>query len=1178
MFGQAAAPAPAPATATETSEEVVKLSPFVVSADEDQGYAATATLAGTRIRTELKDVASSISVVTQKFLQDTKSNNASELLVYTTSTEVAGQGGNYLGQGDGMYLTNAPTGAPTTSRVRGLAEAMNTRDFFLTDIPWDGYNVGRVDLQRGPNAILFGIGSPAGLVNTSLNQAAFKDSYKFEASFGSYGSTRGTADLNCVVIPNELAVRVALLKDDTKYRQDPAYKNDKRIYASLNWEPAALNRGSSHTRVQADFEVGSQIKNDPINTPPIDAITPWFTAYNAAQRAAGFSAADPAVYSPGTDVSTAAVQKYGIYLGNYNNSRPQGLGATDPWLGAPGGRVFDGVITAYSEGQPGIAYATKMETWPNNVTVAGTVLGNNGISGITTYAAGVGGYAGNAHLVGSTIGAFKAKSLTDASIFNFYNNLLSGPNQDQFNKFHAGKLRISQTFFDDKLGFELVYNRQNDYSGQNSFISNDATSISIDVMRTLIDGTLNPNFGRPVVYAGGGSAGFSWTDVVRTDTRATAFGDLDFADISGKDSILAKILGKNMFTALYSIAKTDTMTANGNRTYIADSFAPQAANGAVGQASRDDIFAIYLGSPLTGTSASNINLTGIKTTISPPTSQTVNYWNDSTNAWVPLSLQIVNNDLASNRYKTYRTARKTLDKVTSEAAVWQGFWLDNALVPMFGWRQDKDNFQDAGNPATAAANAYGQAGLVNPYDPSWGIGKPGSTNITNIVRSKTYGIVTHLPNAWRKNLPGNLDVGFSYDKSENFQPDSSRRDVMGDPVANPSGTTKEYGFHVSVLNDKLTLKVVHYETSVANATLNSSGISSQYLIGAVEAWGQKSAFQFKNSMVAGGPTVGNASTLYGYSTDGHQVTWQPDGPSATQLPSGLYNYTPAQLDATYTKENASVVDWFNTQVPASFQNAWALTDYATGGGSTNYGASGLVVTGNTLSKGWEYELIANPVKGLDITLNASKTFASRTDLEGSYTAWITKRWAQFQGAAGDMRLWGPADDSQSTNGLLYGASGETARGKFSRETMAGYNLYQALEGAPVPELRPWHANVIANYSFQQQALKAFNVGAAYRWQNADETGFPVIGAGTTNDPYRFDVAHPYKGSSEGIFDAWIGYHRKITSKVNWRIQLNVRDLFATNKLQVVTVEPDGSPAALRIPEPRTWTVTNTFEF
>ncbi len=77
-----------------SDEETILLSPFMVEASDDVGYYATSTLAGTRVRTELKDVGSSISVVTRQFLQDTGTGNSADLLVYTPKTEVAGLSGH----------------------------------------------------------------------------------------------------------------------------------------------------------------------------------------------------------------------------------------------------------------------------------------------------------------------------------------------------------------------------------------------------------------------------------------------------------------------------------------------------------------------------------------------------------------------------------------------------------------------------------------------------------------------------------------------------------------------------------------------------------------------------------------------------------------------------------------------------------------------------------------------------------------------------------------------------------------------------------------------------------------------------------------------------------------------------------------------------------------------------
>jgi outer membrane receptor protein involved in Fe transport len=40
---------------------------------------------------------------------------------------------------------------------------------------WDSYNVDRIDLQCRPNSNLFGLGSPAGIINASTRSAEFRN-------------------------------------------------------------------------------------------------------------------------------------------------------------------------------------------------------------------------------------------------------------------------------------------------------------------------------------------------------------------------------------------------------------------------------------------------------------------------------------------------------------------------------------------------------------------------------------------------------------------------------------------------------------------------------------------------------------------------------------------------------------------------------------------------------------------------------------------------------------------------------------------------------------------------------------------------------------------------------------------------------------------------------------------
>ena len=75
-----------------SDEELFELTPFEVTGGTDDGYRATSTLAGTRLRTDMRDIGSSISIVNEEFLRDTDSSNLEDVLIFTPNTEVGGLG------------------------------------------------------------------------------------------------------------------------------------------------------------------------------------------------------------------------------------------------------------------------------------------------------------------------------------------------------------------------------------------------------------------------------------------------------------------------------------------------------------------------------------------------------------------------------------------------------------------------------------------------------------------------------------------------------------------------------------------------------------------------------------------------------------------------------------------------------------------------------------------------------------------------------------------------------------------------------------------------------------------------------------------------------------------------------------------------------------------------------
>ncbi len=230
--------------------------------------------------------------------------------------------------------------------------------------------------------------------------------------------------------------------------------------------------------------------------------------------------------------------------------------------------------------------------------------------------------------------------------------------------------------------------------------------------------------------------------------------------------------------------------------------------------------------------------------------------------------------------------------------------------------------------------------------------------------------------------------------------------------------------------------------------------------------------------------------------------------------------------------------------------------------------AGLTAISDTEAKGEEYELMLRPSKGWDVAINAARTEALRSNVAGGTLAeWVNARNELWNGVAGDIRMWsgtGSGSIKQQWNNTFYN----------------NYSLQQLLNGSAVPELREWRVNVVTNYRFSGGRLKGFNVGGSFRWEDSVGTGYPSIkvpspAGGTLNS---YDISSPYFGPREESWDFWAGYQMKVGQKVNWRIQLNVRNAFGSNKLVPINNQPDGTPAAYRIKEGRTGWITNTISF
>jgi iron complex outermembrane recepter protein len=283
VYGQAAATPPSPGTDSSTP---VQLSVFEVTSEKDVGYQAGNAASGSRFNTSLKDTAAAVMVFTPEFLSDFGSNSLADIVGYAPNMQVdmldasADANPQFLGGSD---LRD------TRIRVRGLS-ASTALDFFETGIAIDTYNTERLELSSGPNSILFGFGSPGGLVNIMTKRAQVnRNRTALRAQVGQWNFSRFELDHNQVVIPGKLALRLNGLLQNSQGWRKYDYNDSSRGAISLRATPW------KSTTVTANYENG-QLKSHvsrPVNA--YDSLALWLASGSPTKSDATWTAADRAL-------------------------------------------------------------------------------------------------------------------------------------------------------------------------------------------------------------------------------------------------------------------------------------------------------------------------------------------------------------------------------------------------------------------------------------------------------------------------------------------------------------------------------------------------------------------------------------------------------------------------------------------------------------------------------------------------------------------------------------------------------------------------------------------------------------------------------------------------------------------------------------------------------------------
>jgi len=196
-------------------------------------YSTPQTSTATKTDTALRDVPQSVTIVTSGLIRDQNMRSMGDVVRYVPGVS--------MGQGEGHR--DAPT-------LRGNS---STADFYVDgvrdDVQYfrDLYNAERIEVLKGPNAMIFGRGGGGGVINRVTKQADGEHHGEIALQGGSHDNKRVAADLG-QGINDALSVRLNAMYEDSESYRDFV---DLERYG-IN--PTAALELSDDTRIRFSYE------------------------------------------------------------------------------------------------------------------------------------------------------------------------------------------------------------------------------------------------------------------------------------------------------------------------------------------------------------------------------------------------------------------------------------------------------------------------------------------------------------------------------------------------------------------------------------------------------------------------------------------------------------------------------------------------------------------------------------------------------------------------------------------------------------------------------------------------------------------------------------------------------------------------------------------------------------
>jgi hypothetical protein len=1173
-------------------------------------------------------------VIDKQQIEDTNSQNINDIMLYEANTEgshtftpVTGftESGGYVddalaGSNDQGGTAGVGGATSLSSRVRGLGAPDNEVDGFygLYRIPFDTYNVNSVEIDRGPNSLMFGSGSSAGIVNAS-STAAVIDRLSGDASVqsSSFGGFRETSDLNIPLIRNKVAIFLAQEYTSVGFERKPASDLTRRQFATITIDPFKNHK----TKITASAEFWNNYANDENELSPYDYVTPWL-------------AAGKPVMNPLTDTITylATGRTEGTYV---NSTTSPNYIAGEPVGTAALGTLPSPATASTSLYAPGISYSTThlYEFYANgNFLYAfqpAQTLGNNGLNGgqtPTTYTAagqivrqsqitqsnalpipGPGSVgAPQVILANGTIGggyaAWTQPAVADRNIYNWQDGPNTLASDYTISKARTYHIDIQQNILPG-LDADIGFLRQEFHDEENDILNNHAPlRLYVDTNAYLLNGQANSYVGSSFIQDQSGNTDMFQRPESQQNWRGSLVYSLDLRD---KVPSWLKWVGHHRFMAEASthddvsqVTRFRYVIDGGDGSYTSNLYTQNTATpipgnynigGQAGTPYRNQ----YLGNPGSYAATQAPLLVG-----SPGygsiTNFTVSTFNYNTGAWV-------NSGLHQQSVAWWGGDVPFAENVQDQKTYfWQSFWWNDRIVGSLGVNDDIVKNRGVETPQNAIINGVNTpttnnpglveyiGGIINPnykyYVTPWnpigvaganaGLVGPAAYTSLGEIGGNTYseGFVLRPFENWARideaANNGNLlagfmrTVGFTFNKSDNFNPPSgSFTDAFGVPLPKPAGTEKDYGLEIATPDKKLYLRMNWYRAANQNNTTSvSSTITTRTLyvdINEMQNWARQ-VVEIRNG----------------------------------QDPTGT-NFDNLTINPLSTSEQSQIAAL--TGLPFDYNFGTNLTD----------GYRNLNPTNTTSTGGYDLELTYNPLPNWTLKLTGGRQDAKISSVDSQAKAYIAYRmpfWTtvgaadlpnvitNYKGAgANSLAYYGSFWNSYGYDSNVGSGGGTSAPSTVSSYYSGAVGIplvtEEAAQGTAVPGESPYSFRFLTNYTFVTGPLRNLSVGGGLRWISAAIEGYygnqNAAFLNATGQVVVGDLSKPIYASATLHVDTFIAYAFKLPwddGKIRAKVQLNVTDLTSNGYILPIQYNYDGSPNQYRIIPPRQIALTASFHF